>query len=283
MAQKKDKTSSARAFHLDHVHLRPEQQIALHQQPTWELSYVISGEGERVVGSAREPFHSGEVVLIVPQMPHCWMFDPTMTDKEGKIENITVTFTNELLETTARNYPEAAPMIERLRELPESILFVRHTARRLAALLREMTTQTVPVQLFMLLQIIMLMGSTGEHKSVGSFNLSPAERRMRDIDTFLSCNYKRPITLADLTRHVGMNQTALCKFLKRHLGKSFTQCLTDRRMAEARNLLSQTDMTISEVCYLCGFNDVPHFCRQFKRTEGMTPTDYRRFRGANKA
>lgn len=274
--KKKDKTNDIRSFRFEHVHLKPQHQIVSHQQPTWELSYIVSGEGERIIGTTHEPFHSGDVTLIVPQMPHCWKFNPQKTDKDGMIENITITFSDELLDTTARCYPETEQMIEKLKNLPESIRFVKHTANRIVRLLNEMSSQPAPVQLFMLLQIIMLMVSSDEHKVIGHFKLSATEQRLRDIETFITCNYKRSIALADLSRHIGMNQTSLCKFMKRHYGKTFTEHLNERRMAEACYLLAQTDMTISEVCYHSGFNDVPYFCRIFKQKQGMTPTEYRR-------
>lgn len=48
----------------DHVHLAPNEQIGMHQQSTWELSYVITGAGMRMIGDMTEPFTSGEVILI---------------------------------------------------------------------------------------------------------------------------------------------------------------------------------------------------------------------------
>lgn len=41
----------------DHVALHPDQQIGQHSQQTWELSYIIQGSGESLIGSIREPFH----------------------------------------------------------------------------------------------------------------------------------------------------------------------------------------------------------------------------------
>lgn len=275
--QKKNKIKDVCSFHFDHVRLNPEQQIGLHQQPTWELSYIVSGDGERTIGSVCEPFQSGEVVLIVPQMPHCWNYNPQNTDKDGKIENITVTFSNELLETTARCYPETVRQIGTLMELSQSVLFVRHTADRLVELLKEMPSQPASVQLFILLQVIMLIASSDEHRVIGIFKLSPAEQRSRDIGSFLTCNFKRSVTLEDLSRHLGMNKTSLCKFFSRHIGKTFTQCLNGYRISEACYLLKQTDLTISEVCYQSGFNDVPYFCRSFKKEKCMSPTKYRRY------
>ncbi len=60
----------------DHVLLKPCEQIDLHQWDSWEMSYIISGEGHRILGDTKEPFSEGEVVLVVPEMPHQWIFTP---------------------------------------------------------------------------------------------------------------------------------------------------------------------------------------------------------------
>ena len=80
------------SIQFDHVRLKPSEQIGSHQQPTWELSLVIEGEGIRTIAGVSEPFKSGEVALVPPEIPHCWQF----TDNAEKIENITVIFAPEL-------------------------------------------------------------------------------------------------------------------------------------------------------------------------------------------
>jgi len=51
--------------------------------------------------------------------------------------------------------------------------------------------------------------------------------------------------------------------------------LSDIRLREATLLLSSTNLSIQEVCYKCGFQDVPHFCRIFKQMYGMTAKEWR--------
>ena len=68
-------------YSIGHVRLKPSEQIGSHQQPTWELSLVIEGEGTRTIADVNEPFKSGEVVLVPPETVHCWHF----TDNVEKI------------------------------------------------------------------------------------------------------------------------------------------------------------------------------------------------------
>ena len=72
----------------------------------WELSYVITGSGTRIVGDLMETFSNGEVVLIPPNIPHCWSFDKNIHDDKGKIENITIIFPDSLFDKCAYVFPE---------------------------------------------------------------------------------------------------------------------------------------------------------------------------------
>ena len=57
------------------VELVPSEQIGLHSQPGWELSYILEGRGIRTVGDTESPFAEGDMVLVIPEMPHCWRFE----------------------------------------------------------------------------------------------------------------------------------------------------------------------------------------------------------------
>ncbi|MDO5497019.1 MAG: hypothetical protein Q4F45_03980, partial [Alistipes sp.] len=81
----------------DSVCISPDKQIALHFQNNWELSCIITGEGTRLIANTYEPFSAGEVVLIPPEVPHCWYFNKEKTDKNNNIENITITFNTDFL------------------------------------------------------------------------------------------------------------------------------------------------------------------------------------------
>ncbi|HIQ85151.1 MAG TPA: helix-turn-helix domain-containing protein [Candidatus Cryptobacteroides excrementigallinarum] len=82
----------------DCVNLSPSEQIGMHSQPGWELSYILEGRGIRTVGDTESPFAEGDMVLVIPEMPHRWRFEES---PGSGIRNITLTFGRDFLERAA--------------------------------------------------------------------------------------------------------------------------------------------------------------------------------------
>ena len=80
-------------------------------------------------------------------------------------------------------------------------------------------------------------------------------------------------------RQVGVSRTYLYKIFISHSGKSVQQYLQDLRLTAAMDMLKKSGRDITEIAYSCGFTDSPAFCRQFKKTTGLTPLQYRRAAG----
>ena len=259
-----------------HVRLSPREQISLHQQPTWELSFVMSGEGMRQIGDTREPFRAGEVVLVVPEMPHCWEFDPAKTDAEGKIENVSIMFSSDLLEYASLMFPELSAAMDRLMNLKDSLKFLDGTAKAISDTMLQMERETDAERVTSLLRILILMGQGRENLPVGSF-VAPkqAADRLKEVEVYVNCNYKRNITVEQVSAHIGMNRTSFCSFFKKEKGMTFITYLNKYRLDLACYFLTLPDLSISEACYQAGYNDIPYFTRLFKKTFGVSPSEYR--------
>lgn len=263
-------------YNFDHVRLFPSEQIGLHSQSSWELTYIVVGEGKRTIGDTTEPFHAGEIVLILPEMPHSWTFNDRNTLPDGKIENITITFPTALLERLTAIMPELRKPIENLCSLPGSVVFEKETAATLGRILKEMQQVSTARRLILLLEILTVIGETQNRHIVGHFvTTTRAEEKLKEIKIYVSCNFKKPLTLEAVSKHVGMNRSAFCSFFKKQTGQTFTQYLNDYRLQIATYLLRRTTQSISEVCYESGFNDVPYFNRTFKSRFGLSPSRYR--------
>lgn len=272
----KDK-QTAFPYQFDHVRIACGQQIGTHQQPTWELTYIIRGSGMRTIGTEQTPFQRGELVLVRPQQLHGWKFEPPKGHKDAIVENISLSFDATLFHRLAAMFPEIKADLEKLSNAPSSICFGRETTRLVAAKLLEMEQQIQPLQLLTVGQILLLLVADHDRQQVGSQpEKSLAQQKLEQIDIFLRCNFMRQATLADVALHVGMNRSSLCSFYKRQTGQTIFSALTSMRIGYACNLLRQTHMAISTVCYRCGFNDVPYFNRTFKRLTGMSPTAFQR-------
>ena len=267
-------------FQLDHVVLSPRQQIGLHQQSTWELSLVVKGEGERTMGDTTETFHAGDLVLVQPQMPHCWRFN----DTNDVIENITILIEPALLHALFTNFPELKPLQEKYEEQAEAIFFAGKERHEIESILEQMEHQSQAMQLALLVQILVLMAESRSRQTAGRKTADmKSAQRLKNIQIFLNCNFQRQITIEDVARYVGMNRSAVCVFFRQQTGNTIMGSLTDIRLREAQHLLANTSQSIQEICYKCGFQDVPHFCRVFKQKLGMTAKNWRKgmFLGAS--
>ncbi|HEY6485803.1 MAG TPA: helix-turn-helix transcriptional regulator [Candidatus Cybelea sp.] len=81
--------------------------------------------------------------------------------------------------------------------------------------------------------------------------------------------------VASLAHRLGMHRGRLHRGFKRAYGESPRDGLTKRRATNAVDLLVETSLSIAQVAAECGYYDQSHFCRQFKRLSGMSPSRFR--------
>jgi len=93
--------------------------------------------------------------------------------------------------------------------------------------------------------------------------------------TWIECHYSGKAILASAARATGASVSTLAHTLRRETGKTFHQLLHEKRIAEARRLLSATTMKVSDVALCCGFTDQSHFTRAFKDAVNLTPGRFR--------
>lgn len=91
------------------------------------------------------------------------------------------------------------------------------------------------------------------------------------INEHLDCDIK----LADLAQLLDMSQFHFSRLFKQSMGIAPYQYLLQQRVERAKQLLKQTDRSIIDVAFLCGFNSHSHLSKQFRQLTGMTPTAYR--------
>lgn len=267
---------SINTLNYDHVLLKPSEQIGLHHFNTWEMSYIISGCGQRILGDTKEDFRMGEIVLVVPNMPHQWIFSPDKTDENGNIENITISFGVDVLPKLSQAIPEYQPISSWLENLDTSIKFAKSDCEKISILLRRMEKETPEMRINTFLQLLVEVHHCYRCSVAGHFE-SPVSvlDKIKKAKVYMNCNYQRSITIDDIAHHVEMNRTSLCIEFKKVTKQTIIGYLTDFRIRVAMYLLKNENSTIARCCYKSGFNDVPHFNRTFKKRIGITPSQYK--------
>lgn len=88
-------------------------------------------------------------------------------------------------------------------------------------------------------------------------------------------NYGKDICLDDVSRQVNISPYYFSKLFKAETGTNFIEYLTDIRIEKAKEMLSDKNYSMKEICAAIGYSDPNYFSRTFKKNVGVTPTDYR--------
>jgi YesN/AraC family two-component response regulator len=99
------------------------------------------------------------------------------------------------------------------------------------------------------------------------------------IDQVIQYIEKTPpgeVTLGDAAKRVHMNASYLSQLFKHQMNINFVDYVTELRIKEAKKLLCNTSLRVSEIADRMGYSDVAYFCTIFKRITGCTPSEYRK-------
>ena len=111
----------------------------------------------------------------------------------------------------------------------------------------------------------------------GGTEKKPASREyLKKALEYIHHNYVYDIHITDIAEHVGVDRTYLYRLFCAEKNLSPKQYLIRYRLHIAARLLKETDYTVTEIAYSCGFGDAPSFSRHFHSRFRMTPTAYRR-------
>ena len=269
--------SEGHSFHFDHVRIYWNEQVTFHEQNTWELSYVITGSGQRIIGDTMESFSRNEIILIPPNIPHCWSFDEMDADDSGKIENITITFSDLFLENFKHTFPEFDDIINKILQNKEAMSFKGNTLIQLQNLLISMKTESEVEKISTLIKVLSLISSSENANAVGKPVIEDKKaKRMQKILLYIMNNYQNTITLEEMAKLVDLDKSSFCIFFKKMTGKTFFSYLTEYRIESSCQMITKTNLTIAEICFASGFNDVPYYNRVFKKIKNIRPTKYRK-------
>lgn len=100
-------------------------------------------------------------------------------------------------------------------------------------------------------------------------------RRMTPVTDYIKKNYKQTVSLDDLAELINVSKSYLCRCFKAAYGITPIKYLMNYRLDRAKQLLISTDIKMKLLCEEVGFNDTSYFCMAFRRSEGMTPEEFR--------
>ena len=111
---------------------------------------------------------------------------------------------------------------------------------------------------------------------VKDYSLATYSQLIRNTLTYINMNISSPITLKDVAQNQNVNASYLSAQFKREVGETLTDYIRQQRIRSAIALLNTTAMSIQDIAFQVGVEDISYFSKQFKKQVGMSPMQYRK-------
>ncbi|UNK17104.1 AraC family transcriptional regulator [Paenibacillus sp. N3/727] len=99
---------------------------------------------------------------------------------------------------------------------------------------------------------------------------------MTRVVDYIHNHYHEDLKLNSLCSLSNLSRSTFCILFKEWTGRTFNRYVTDLRILQAMMILKQPELSVTDVCFSTGFNELSYFCRIFKKYTGISPTDFRK-------
>lgn len=100
--------------------------------------------------------------------------------------------------------------------------------------------------------------------------------KIKKILQFIRENFDKQISLEDMAKKAEMSVKYFGTYFKNMTGKTPFDYLNEYRIEKAARKLLNTDMSVTDIAYSCGFNDLSYFIKTFKKINSVSPGKYRK-------
>lgn len=119
-------------------------------------------------------------------------------------------------------------------------------------------------------QIFMYITSTTKHQN----SIDYSNHIVKATKEYLETHYAEDISLEDMAAYVNISPPYFSKLIKKNTGFNFIDWLSMLRVKKAKELLTNSNYTVKEVCFMVGYKDPNYFSRIFKKRIGITPSEF---------
>lgn len=250
-----------------------------HYHPELELTHIIKGEGQRYVGSDMASFAAGDLVMLGPDLPHCWKTERAEKEDINAI-SIVLQFKEDCFGPGFFNRKEMRLIKTLFDRSAYGICFKGSTAQKGGEWMLQLETETDPFKkMISFFQTFQMLAGSEEYVLLNNetTRLLPSadQSRINKVLAYIVDHFRTEISLEKAAEIAGMTTTAFCKFFKRSTRKTFIETVTEYRINYATQQLVYTDHPVSQISFDSGFGDVSHFYKTFRQRKKLSPLQYR--------
>jgi AraC-like DNA-binding protein len=251
-----------------------------HMHDEFELIVIVKSHGKLYVGNNVTNFSAGDLFLFAPGLPHCFYNTRGYENGEIPAHAVVVFFKRDFLGDKFYDKTEASQLNRLIRKSEYGIQFFnisKTLINRIITLNQKKNLEKLGEFLLVLNELagkktIQLLSNSENSLTAASLNES---RVIHDVYKYVAENFQKEVTFSGAAAVANMQKSAFCRYFKRKTKKKFTEFVNETRIMHARKLLAETDKTVIEVAFECGYDNTSYFNRQFKLYCQMSPKVFR--------
>ena len=249
----------------------------VHYHPEFEINFILNGKGvKRVVGDNIEEIDTVELVLIGPNLYHGWELNKCASKK---IHEITIQFDNNLFPDSLLSRRIMSPIKEMFNRSIHGILFSKKVAEMLTPRLVKLSKLDGMDYFLEITSILFDLANSRNQRLLSTYTVDYATfddyDKMKLVYEYVQKNFSKKISLEEVSSVANMTSISFNRFIKKRTGKTFVNYINDIRIGYAARWIVEKDISISEIAFKSGFNNLANFNRSFKAIKNRTPSQYR--------
>jgi AraC-like DNA-binding protein len=258
------------------------ESINWHYHDYYEISFITEGTGKRFVADSMDEFFPGDLVFVAPNIPHTWVVEKEqVTTNVRKLEMVYLQFTETTLSKDMLVLSEFTNAATALKLSESGIRVTGKTLDEASNMLLQMPYSNSFNRYILFLELLDLIGKSNDliplaSKDYINKRFHSDNKRIQTIHEYFMKHYRDEIDLTQIASLVSMAEGSLCRFFKMQMGMTIFEYLNKIKVDFACKLLMNKEISITEVAYDSGFNNLSHFNKQFKSFTGVTPKAYRK-------
>lgn len=255
----------------------------LHFHELCELVLILESYGKRVVGNHVDSFSAGDLVLMGPNIPHIWRNDDIFLNPQHdeRARAIVVYFPADFLLQLTDDQSTISAMQQFIKKSKRGLRFHGQTLEKATELIISLAQKKSFSRITGFLNLIELLHQADECENLASEGYKPSfseqeTNRINHVYIYVMQNFREEVSLGIASGLVNMTPNAFCRFFKRHTQKSFSKFVNEMRIGHACKLLMNKQLSISDICYQSGYQNLTNFNKFFKTIMRKSPREYRK-------
>lgn len=230
-----------------------------HTHPFSELFYVLHGTGSFEVNETQFNLEPDDLIIVNPHVPH--------TERSLNQEPLEYI----VLGIKGLSFAEDYAHFNYHNNHEEILFFLQQILKE-----TKQKKENYEVICKKLLEILLIHLVRNQQLTISNTPDSNLSRECLQIQRYLDSHYADSVTLDTLAELSHLNKYYLAHAFTRYTGLSPINYLIKKRINEAKNLLSNTDYSVSDIALSVGFSSQSYFAQAFKKECKVTPVAYRK-------